>query len=211
MGELSHKLYIVDGDVIRGVDDASDVVGFLDGSNPLSSDWKIPAQVAANQRLVAWSGTLSGSDDLFVPFPHNWLKHGREALDAFCDKVTPELKRRHVQLAIRPHARHVLSDPASTLSFLNARLGEPFGLALDPISLLEPTMLPVVEEHLERIFEMLGGRAELVILRRDSTVNTEILRRLMVTHIPVTTPIVFREKRFLESFFPGFRYHPGHG
>lgn len=197
-----HRMYVLDGDVIHDPADPDDVLAHVDQRNPLLPDWQIPAQVAANQRLVTWTGTLADGDDLFAAHPHNWLQHGRAALDGFCERIVPELKQSHIHIVFRPHARHILSDPASTLYFLNDHLGEPFELALDPAAMLEPDMIPDIDEHFLRIFESLGSRAMMVLIRETDLPPGEI-DDLIAEHVPATTPIVLLEKRLQESFFFG--------
>ncbi|MFM9097921.1 MAG: hypothetical protein ACKOQW_06470, partial [Phycisphaerales bacterium] len=84
------------------------------------------------------------------------------------------------RLVLVPHARHVLSDARSALTWWCDRLfpgqrfellppapdgPRPFGLALDPGALLEPSMLADVEDHMQSLLSSIGPRADLVILR----------------------------------------------
>ena len=187
---LPHKLYVLRGNVIHASDNPGDVIAHVDQRNPLSPAWRIPAQVAENQRLVIWSGTLG--DDLFQSDPRNWMAGGRSALDSFCGRIASELEQRDIRLAIRPHARHVLSDGLSTRRFFDDHADSPFELALDPAAMLEPSMAHAVEEHLERIFEMLGIRAAMVFLDEADN-QVAVLRRLIAEHIPATTPIILQK------------------
>lgn len=135
----------------------------IDARDPLAHDWA--PDLSADP--VAWSGSLS--DDLFEPHPHNWLPPGRAALDALCARVRPALEAADRTLVFRPHARHILSEVPSCRAFLQDHAREPFGIALSPADMLEPSMLDRVEEHLERFVAGLGGLCT-CILRADVAV-----------------------------------------
>jgi hypothetical protein len=198
---LTHKLYELNGDVVHAADDPRDVLALFDRTNPLADDWKIPTQVAANQRLITWSGTLATGDDLFASHPLNWLAAGRTALDSFCEQILPTLKGHHQQIAFRPHARHILSDAPSTQDFLNKHPAEPFELALDPAAMIESTMQATIVDHLERIFETLGGRAAMIILSRPD-LQSDVMQRLITQHVPLSTPIVINTEIDAPILFP---------
>lgn len=186
---LTHKLYILNGEIIHAVDDPGDVLAQIDRTNPLADDWQIPAQVAANQRLITWSGTLATGNDLFISHPQNWLNPGREALESFCERMVAKLKRDRLRIAFRPHARHILSDAPSTQDFLNKHPAELFELALDPAAMIEATMQTTIVDHLERIFETLGSRSAMIILSRPD-LQSVVLQRLIAEHVPPSTPII---------------------
>ena len=128
--------------------------------NPLAADWTCPLDLPG-ELLVAWSGTLA--DDLFQDDPRTWMAGGHEQFESFCDQVREPLTAMGRRLCFRPHARHVLSDPQGTLDFLRRREGEPFGLALSPIDLLVPSMIPDAEDHFTRILDFMVPRADLLI------------------------------------------------
>lgn len=56
---------------------------------------------------------------------------------------------------IWPRAGDVVSDVPSTLAFARAHTG--VSILLDPVSLLTGSMMGDVEDHLSRVFEVLGG------------------------------------------------------
>lgn len=162
-------------------------------------------------RLLSWSGSLAPdgwlSPEPGAAEPRNWLSTGRAALDAACDRVRPALERHEARLCFIPHCRHVLSDVKSTIHFRAARIGQPFEVALDPIALLETSMLEHLDEHLERMFTSLGPIAAAVFLadcrppedeghlpRRvalgDGLLARDHVRRLILAHVPPETPIV---------------------
>ena len=151
-------------------------LGAFVGGNPLDDGWAVDAELPGGW-LMAWSGTLGGS--LFEGTPANWMR-GPTALDALCDALAPQLARHGKRLVLLPHARHVLSDARSALTWWCRRVipGEdpnlvrrspsgprPFGLALDPGALLEPSMVPDVEDHLRSLLAAFGPRVDLLVLR----------------------------------------------
>lgn len=169
--------------------------------------WRSVIQPGRALRLLSWSGTLAPS--LFQADPRTWMAPGRQALDALCDRIGPILLQRRWTLCFQPHARHVLSDVRSCREFLAQRIGQPFELALSPATMLERSMLPAIDDHLERLFEGLGPSAALIILedvleeadenglpRRDDygrgllprALVAELLRR----HVPADVPVVAR-------------------
>ena len=89
---------------------------------------------------------------------------GRAALDAYLDAAEPVLRERGSRLLLRTHARHVISDAQAALGLLAAREGAPFGIALDPSSCIEASMLRDLEDHLTRFFVLAGKVAEVIVL-----------------------------------------------
>lgn len=122
---------------------------------------------AAAPRLVCWSGWLAAdADPARGAFPRDfrvWTRAGWDALNAACDAILPRLGERGTELCLRPHARHVLSDPQACLSFLRHRPG--VRLLLDSASFMTGSMLSSAEDHLARVFESLGSHdATLAVL-----------------------------------------------
>ena len=132
---------------------ASTVLASSHAGNPLAGDWLADLD-APGDRILCWSGTLA--DELFESDPRTWGSSGREALGRFCDDVLSQVKAHDRTLCFHPHARHVLNDVPSCLTFLRGRAGQPFEVALAPASLLEPSMLDRLDEHLQRQFEIAG-------------------------------------------------------
>ncbi|MGH7133875.1 MAG: hypothetical protein ACREJO_18250 [Phycisphaerales bacterium] len=124
--------------------------------NVLDAGWALPQEMDGSERVVAWSGTVA--EGMFEADPRTWGPRGQEGLKARCDGLMHELVERGITLAMRPHARHVLGDAHRCALFLAWREGQPFELVLDPASLLTAGMLEKSEDHLIRIFEILGGR-----------------------------------------------------
>jgi len=187
------------------------------GGNPLDDHWAVDAELPGAW-ILAWSGTLGGA--LFEGTPANWMR-GPKELDRLCDALEPQLSRHGKRLVLVPHARHVLSDARSALTWWCERVipgqdpnlvrrsptgARPFGLALDPAALLEPSMLADAEDHLRSLLAAFGPRID-VLLLRDARVDPEdpeslvpctlgegVLPRertlaLLTEHLPPETPI----------------------
>lgn len=107
-------------------------------------------------RLIAWSGSLA-VEDPFAEEVRNWMPAGREALETWCDRWVGPLATCRRTLAIRPHARQLLSDLAGVVRFLRRHRGERFGMAIAPLDLMTEEMRADAAEHLGRAFEVLGG------------------------------------------------------
>ena len=137
-------------------------IASIASGNPLDDDWFCPLDLPGDG-IVSWSGTLA--DELFGDEPRTWMGEGHQRFEGWCDDVRDALGRAGRVLLLRPHARHVLSDPQGTLDFLRRREGEPFGLALSPADLLLPSMMPDAEDHFARILEFMVPRAALVLLQ----------------------------------------------
>ena len=103
-------------------------------------------------------------------------------------------------ICFQPHRRHVLSDPASCVSFLGEYgEGGTFEVALAPGSFLEPAMTPDLDDHLRRAFQTLGRTVSMVILHDLATLIGEgrllpdLLRSLLREHVDPRTPVVLAE------------------
>lgn len=147
------------------------LASFADG-NPLSDDWMLDIELPG-EHIVCWSGTLS--NDLFGDEPRTWMREGHVAFRSFCDSAAPTLLAQRRTLAFRPHVRHVLSDVQGCVHFLREREGQPFEIAVAPVDLLTPAMLPDIEDHLRRILPTLSQRAAMLLLH-DAVVEGELLR-----------------------------------
>jgi hypothetical protein len=161
--------------------------------------------------LLLWSGTLASEP--FEADPRTWMGPGWRALAERCDQLAPLLERAGVTLCLQPHARHVLSDIRSCLSFLAARRGQRFALALSPVTMLEAAMLPARAEHLDRIMDALGSAAAMILLSDvkppheageppllcplgEGVLPIRLLRDLLATKVAPTRPIVLGHERW---------------
>jgi hypothetical protein len=180
--------------------------------NPLHDVYSIPSQLPC-EHLVLWSGTLG--DELFEAHPHNWMPPGRAALDECCTRLGEGLEQSGRRICFRPHSRHVLSDPPSCLKFLDDHAGELFDIALAPALMFEPGMLDDIDDHLERMFAMLGPRCAMVLLR-DVTADEDgdmcvsvplgrgrmprdLVGSLIERCVPAATPIVLTSEELREQ------------
>ena len=130
--------------------------------NPALDGGPEPFGAPAPGLSVCWSGSLS-EDGPFARDPATWLPGGLAALGDACDRAAPGLEAAGARVLLRPHARHVLSDPARCRSFLADR-SPAFGLCLEPAAMYEVSMLDGADDHLVRILEGAGRLAEIVIV-----------------------------------------------
>ena len=108
-------------------------------------------------------------------------------------------------LLLRGHHGHVLSDAPACLRWLEAD-SDRAGVALSPASMLAPSMLADVEDHLVRMFEYLGSRAGAVVLEDlgsgeddlhglpagEGLLPGPLLGTLLEELVPEAVPIVIR-------------------
>ncbi|MCH2145183.1 MAG: hypothetical protein MK082_08565 [Phycisphaerales bacterium] len=187
----------------------SEVLFAFVGSNPLAPDWLVDLDLPG-ERIACWSGTLdpdaATSGDLFRAHPHNWMQPGGEALARLLDEITPGLERHGRRLCLVPHARHVLNDVQGSINLIRERAGSPIEVALAPASLLTPSMLGTLEDHLARCFETLAEHAPFLFLHDvqvdveddrllptplgEGILDQEIVRRMIDRHWPEDRPIV---------------------
>jgi hypothetical protein len=165
----------------------------LGGEAEERADALLEAWEDSIDRAVVWSG--SGAASLFERDPASWGASSREAFERFSTALEERLSGSERRVLFRPHARHVLGDPQTCLTFLRERAGERFGLALDPFAMLEAEMLERSAEHLTRAFEALGDQAEAIWLDASdgavvvdpATLDQKLVRRLLHAHAPPET------------------------
>jgi len=176
--------------------------------NPLQENWLACTEIPA-PRLLCWSGSLAA--ETFAVHPPNWMRPGREALDAFVANATPPLAAQGRSLCLRPHLRHVLSDAQGCLRFLTDHAGMSVQIALSPAELISSEMMRDLPEHLERIFTALAARAALVLLHDiggfdhndlplfvplgQGILPADVLRGLIREHVPAETPIALQPQQ----------------
>lgn len=108
--------------------------------------------------LATWSGSYAQLDGggLFDDDPRTWGPKGWTALEdsvrALCDA-----RSGGGHLCLRPHARHVLSDPIGCRRLLEAEWAAEVELLYDPFSMLAESMLAsgvkTVADHVRRMYE----------------------------------------------------------
>ena len=114
-------------------------------------------------RLVVWSGWLG--DTMFERGVRTWGPAGMEAFNERMRTVVGTARERGARVLIRPHARHVVSDPQRCLSMARADGGfgvEGVGVAMDVAAMLEGGMASGVEDHAARSLMVGGAVAEAV-------------------------------------------------
>lgn len=112
--------------------------------------------------VMTWSGWFGG--DPFGRDPRAWMAGGYERLASRLRAATERLEMTGGKWLFRPHARHVLHDAQRCARFVEEFGGARFGLALDPVSMLEASMLGDAEDHVSRVLQRLGGVADCVVV-----------------------------------------------
>lgn len=101
-------------------------------------------------RVVIWSGwdpEARIGEDVWSASFETWGPSGRAGFEEAVGRLSGPV-------VFRPHARHVLSDPKSSVSFLKDH--EAFEVLLDPGGMLTPDMLAGADDHLARAFEAMA-------------------------------------------------------
>ncbi len=163
--------------------------------------------------VVTHSGWLPedapARDEIYPEDPRVWMGEGRNRLDEIAPWLAEEAFVRGARLALRPHARHVLSDPHACLAFLEAHDNKPIDIALDPVAMLTPDMLSCAEDHLTRIADALFDhpRVAMVLLRNtrrhaddlaptpvhEGEIESSLLIDLAERALEAAKPLVLRE------------------
>jgi hypothetical protein len=123
-------------------------------------------EVPSGGRIVIWSGWMGEADTPRGVFERDFRTWSRGAWEKLESEVEPMAGR----ILIRPHARHVLSDAQSCVTFFRKHGG--VALLLDPVAMLTPEMVGRAEEHLERTVGTLGGQAAAVVVSGAARVET---------------------------------------
>ncbi|MBN8643715.1 MAG: hypothetical protein J0L61_00550 [Planctomycetes bacterium] len=111
---------------------------------------------------IVWSGWFG--DSAFERDPRAWLPSGWDALATALRAQRERLEHLGSRWLLRPHARHVLNDPQRCAKFADTFAGPVFGLALDPVAMLEPGMLEKWEDHVERAVARLAPLAACAVV-----------------------------------------------
>lgn len=150
-------------------------------------------------RAVAWSGRVDEGDG---PGVRTWGAPGRAALMSCCDRLEPVLRAARAAVLLRPHARHVLSDVPACAGFLRERARGPFGVLVDPVSMLTAPMLARAIDHVERTVDALiplPGVAGVVISNADRGADGD------VRAVPITRGVLDPDalSRLIRRAVPG--------
>lgn len=123
----------------------------------LSPHWTWPQHEGL---VLAQSGSLV-SDNEMAPW-QVWSNAGHEAFDQSLQTALGE-KHANQKLCLLPNTSDVISDLPGVLGIaMSGR--EDLSVALAPSQMLTVTMLASINDHLLRMFEVLGGRCGLVYL-----------------------------------------------
>ncbi len=117
--------------------------------------------------VVVWSGAFwdEDSEGMFAADPRTFFAPGWRQLAGRLAEMGPALERRDLQILIRPHARHVVSDFPAVSKLLRevgpaaGGIGR-VGVLFDPISMITGGMRALAEDHLERSCQLFGELAE---------------------------------------------------
>lgn len=140
------------------------------GGEPLARVWRGNALQLDSSMLERWAGATvlinsgSLSDVLAALDPHNWMAGAAARLADHLASLRPDLVRRRIRLLIEPHCRHILHDALTTAAFMREHGDDRIGLALNPVALFEPSMVPHLEDHLLRMAEALAPLSAAFIL-----------------------------------------------
>ncbi|MEE2681467.1 MAG: hypothetical protein VX641_03745 [Planctomycetota bacterium] len=193
--------------IALSMEDPSQVLFSFVGGNPLDPGWLIDLDLPAT-RIACWSGTLADGDDLFAAHPHNWMSPGGDALRGLLEQLLPQFEQAGRTICLIPHARHLVSDVQGTINLARAHAGSALEIALAPASLLVPSMLETLEDHLERSFSTLSETASFLLIEDlmldeegdrlvpaafgEGVLDLALLRNAIARHWPIDKPIVLR-------------------
>jgi hypothetical protein len=153
-----------------------------------------PLPKATTKTLIAWSGWLGesspsgGTERRWERDHRTWSPSAYDQLAARLRSIREHAEHTGTKLLLRPHARHILNDPQRCARYLTDFAGPTFGLALDPVSMLEPSMLPSAEEHLVRIMERLGSHTHWLVLPEGGIRVVGQGEDARLAFLPGTTP-----------------------
>ncbi len=98
-----------------------------------------------------------------------WMPEARARFEAFAAGFEQALapRRDASHAALWPHVHGAVSDAPSLQSFLRGRYDRGWRFVLDPAGLLATVMMPMVEDHLRRLFELVGDHPAACVLVED--------------------------------------------
>lgn len=134
-------------------DDPTRIFARLDGRSVLDPAFSPAGSPGRVVVTTAWSGEGPA-----------WSPAGWASLNDACTRLAPGLERAGVVACVRPGVAGVLCDWPRTRAWAEEHRAGPFEVLLDPIRLLTPAMLDLVDDHLDRIFDRLGPVAAGVVV-----------------------------------------------
>lgn len=134
--------------------------------------WSLPPGTLC----IAWTGSMAGLDadaDADVPSDNSawfeadartWMPAGRAAFAQALDRAARRTRDLGLRLALRPHARHVLSDHHGLLKFAldDRRAHDHVGVLCDLGAMLTRRTRPLAEDHFARALDSAARTPNLV-------------------------------------------------
>jgi hypothetical protein len=140
--------------------------------------WSLPPGTLC----IAWTGSMAGLDadlnadfdaDLEAPSAasawfeadaRTWMPAGRAAFAQALDRAARRTRDLGIRLALRPHARHVLSDHHGLLKFAldDRRAHDHVGVLCDLGAMLTRRTRPLAEDHFARALDSAARTPNLV-------------------------------------------------
>ena len=98
-----------------------------------------------------------------------WMPESRAGFEAFAAGFERAMTRRPgVSFpALWPHAHGAVSDAPSLQAFIRGRQERGWRFVLDPAGLLTPSMMPLVQDHLRRLLDLVGDHPAACLLIED--------------------------------------------
>lgn len=136
----------------RIADEAGRTWAAVSHANPL----EVGFDLGGVPRVVAWTGWFGdGAEPTAGVFTRDfmtWTPGAWKALHARIEAAAGAVPHGG-ELLLRPHARHVISDPQACVMLLKD-LPQKVRLLLDPVSMLTPAMLSSAEDYMARALEL---------------------------------------------------------
>lgn len=128
-------------------------------NNPIEGGAAIPPLVGDLVCSSGWCGeAVAGPAGPVVrPDLRTWSATGWAAFERVALELDAAATAAGVDVILRPHARHVLADPQSTLAWLKRTNPNRLKILLDPAGWLTPSMMETADDHLARAFESFTG------------------------------------------------------
>ncbi len=136
--------------------------------NPMDLDDPLVGAAGDARVVIVESGWLDGETGFVRGVVRSgfrtWTPAGWRAMEAMLMRAAASAQRRGCEVWVRSHARQVLSDPQSCLTWLRGLESAGWAqgsvrLLLDPASLLTAGMLGEAEDHVQRAVSAVAGHA----------------------------------------------------
>ena len=103
-----------------------------------------------------------------------WMPESRARFEAFAAGFERALAPRRDGCfpAVWPHSHGAVSDAPSIQAFMRGRHERGWRFVLDPAALITPSMLPLLEDHLRRLLDLVGEHPAACLLIEDEATRT---------------------------------------